>query len=230
LEDIKMAKQKKNSNYVTEKTVAAKAEREAAKIKEKKEKTIKIVAISVASAVVFIGLILGLLIGLGAFDYSPDPTYHVSFTLDNGSTLHIELYGNDAPETVKHFLKLCDDGHFNGLSAHSLINGELFVGEEVADAKGIKGEFKKNGFENKIPMKKGVVCMARGSDPNSAYGQFFILSKNDSSLKGEYAAFGKITDTSTLDSLLKGITIDDNGRVADAPKITKVSTHAAHDH
>ena len=169
-----MAKQKKNSNYVTEKTAAAKAEREAAKIKEKKEKTIKIVAISVGSAVLVIGLIIGLLAALGAFSYDPDPTYHATFSFDNGSSLHIELYGNDAPETVKHFIKLCQDGHFNGRSAHSLINGEMFIGMEVADSKGIKGEFSSNGIENKIPMKKGVVCMARGEDPNSAYGQFFI--------------------------------------------------------
>ena len=225
-----MAKQKKNSNYVTEKTIAAKAEREAAKAKDKKNKTIKIVAIAVSASLLFIGLVVGLLIGLGAFDYSPDPTYHATFTFDNGSSLHIELYGNDAPETVKHFIKLCQDGHFNGRSAHSLINGELFVGEEVADAKGIKGEFKSNGVENKIPMKKGVICMARGSDPNSAYGQFFILTKNDSSLKGEYAAFGKLTDTGAIDSLLKSITVDENGRVSNAPKITNVSLHAAHDH
>lgn len=225
-----MAKQKKNSNYVTEKTVAAKAEREAEKLKAKKEKTIKIVVISVAASLAFIGLILGLLIGLGAFDYDPEPTYHASFTFDNGSALHIELYGNDAPETVKHFVNLCRDGHFNGLTAHSLINGELFVGEELAGAKGIKGEFKSNGFDNKIPMKKGVVCMARGSDPNSAYGQFFILSKNDSSLNGDYAAFGKVTDTSALDSLLKSVSVDENGRVQSAPKITNVSLHEAHDH
>ncbi len=225
-----MAKQKKNSNYVTEKTAAAKAEREAAKIKEKKEKTIKIVAISVGSAVLLIGLIIGLLAAFGAFNYDPEPTYHATFNFDNGSSLHIELYGNDAPATVKHFVKLCQDGHFNGRSAHSLINGELFVGIEVAGSTGIKGEFSNNGFENKVLMEKGVVCMARGEDPNSAYGQFFILTKKDSSLKGDYAAFGKITDMTALDTLLDSITINEDGRVENAPVITNVSLHEAHDH
>lgn len=225
-----MAKQKKNSNYVTEKTTAAKAEREATKLKEKKEKTIKIVAISVGSAVLVIGLIIGLLAALGAFNYDPDPTYHATFSFDNGSSLHIELYGNDAPKTVEHFVKLSEQGHFNGRSAHSLINGELFVGIESANSSGIKGEFSNNSVENKIPMKKGVVCMARGEDPNSAYGQFFILTKNDSSLKGDYAAFGKITDLAALDALLDSITVNDEGRVANAPKITNVSLHEAHDH
>ena len=225
-----MAKQKKNSNYVTERTTAAKAEREATKIKEKKEKTIKIVAISVGSAAVVIGLIIGLLAALGAFNYDPDPTYHATFSFDNGSSLHIELYGHDAPKTVEHFVKLCEQGHFNGRSAHSLINGELFVGIEVANSSGIKGEFSNNGFENKIPMKKGVVCMARGEDPDSAYGQFFILTKNDSSLKGDYASFGKITDLAALDTLLDSITVNDEGRVTNAPKITNVSLHEAHDH
>ena len=72
--------------------------------------------------------------------------------------------------------------------------------------------------------------MARGEDPNSAYGQFFILTKNDSSLKGDYAAFGKITDISALDALLDAITVNEDGRIEGAPKITNVSLHEAHDH
>lgn len=225
-----MAKQKKNSNYVTEKTSAAKAEREAAKLKEKKEKTIKIVAISVGSAVLAIGLIIGLLIALGAFNYDPDPTFHATFNLDNGSSLHIELYGKDAPKTVSNFVQLCEDGHFNGRSAHTLIDGQLFIGTEVAGATGIKGEFLSNGFENKVLMEKGVVCMARGEDYDSAYGQFFILTKKNNSLKGDYAAFGKITDLTALEALLGSITVDENGEVEGAPVITSVSIHEAHDH
>ncbi|MBQ8413639.1 MAG: peptidylprolyl isomerase [Clostridia bacterium] len=223
-----MAKQKKNSNYVTEKTVAAKAERDAAKIKEEKDRKTKILAISIGSAVAAIALIVGLLFAFGAFEYKPEPTYHATFNFDNGSSLHIELYGNDAPETVKHFRKLCEDGHFDGRSANSLIDELLYFGKDVEGVEGIKGEFADNGVENKIPMKKGVLCMARGSEYNSAYGQFFVLTKNNSSLKGQYAAFGRITELDGLENLLDSITVSDDGKVTESPKITGVSLHAAH--
>lgn len=223
-----MAKKSKNSNYVTEKTIAAKNEKEAAKEKAKKDKTTKIIAIAIASSIAAIALIVGILFATGAFDYKPEATYHAAFTFDDGSSLHIELYGNDAPETVKHFIKLCEDGHFDGRTAESLLEGLIYIGKEVDGKEGIKGEFSANGFENKIPMKKGVLCMARGEDYNSAYGRFFILSKNDSSLKGEYAAFGKITDMDGFNGFLKNFVINEDGETVGSPKVTNVSLHAAH--
>ena len=226
-----MAKQKKNSNYVTEKTSAAKAELEAAKAKEQKTKKIKTLVLAIGIPVLVIALIVGILILTGAFDYDPHPTYHATVTLDNGTQLHIELYGNDAPDTVKNFIKLSQENYFNGRSILSLIDGSLYMGSETADGGklGIPGEFESNGFNNKIPMKKGVVCMARGDGKNTALGQFFILTKNDSSLKGEYAAFGRLTDTKALDSLIDSLTVNEDGSIKDAPKITGVSLHAAHD-
>ena len=225
-----MAKKKKNSNYVTEKTIAAKEQKAEQKLKEKKAKTVKIVAISVGAVLAFAAIIVGILLGVGAFDYDPDPTYHATFTFDSGESLHIELYGNDAPETVKHFTKLCESGYYDGRSAHTLINSLLYVG--MVDAgngeSGIKGEFELNGFKNKIPMKKGTVCMARGESYDSAYGQFFVLTKNKSSLKGEYAAFGSVTNLDVLETLVDRIEVDENGRVTNAPVITGVSLHEAH--
>ena len=227
-----MAKTKKNSNYVTEKTTQAKAEREAAQIKEQKDKKVKIIAISVGSVVALIAIIVGILFATGAFEYKPEPTYHATVNFDNGDTLHIELYGNDAPETVKHFRQLCNEGYFNGRTAHSFLEDLVYIGAENADGgdKGIKGEFADNGVENKIPMKRGVVCMARGEGKNSAYGQFFVLTKNNSSLEGQYAAFGRITDLSTLNNLTGYFRITEDGNVvSSSPKITSISLHAAHD-
>lgn len=223
-----MAKNKKNSNYVTEKTTAAKADKEAAKLKEEKEKKIKIISLSVGIPLLVIAIVIGILFAVGAFDYSPEATYHATFSFSDGSSLHIELYGDDAPETVKHFRSLCEKGHFDGRTAHSLLEGLLYIGADVKDATGIKGEFADNGVENKIPMKKGVVCMARGEDNNSAYGQFFVLTKNNSALKGKYAAFGRVTDLDALQKLIDSFEIDENGNVLNSPKVSSVSLHAAH--
>lgn len=225
-----MAKQKKNSNYVTEKTTAAKAEREAAKIKEKKQKNIKIIAICAAAFIAFVALIFGILAAAGVFSYHPEATYHATFNFDNGSSLHIELYGNDAPKTVENFIDLCESGYFEGHTARNFLENMLYLGSSTADGgdKGIKGEFSANGFDNKIPMKKGVVCLDRGEDYNSGYGRFFVLTKNNSKLSGQYAAFGKITDMDALEDLLDDCNIYATGVISESPKITSVSLHAAH--
>ena len=227
-----MAKQKKNANYVTEKTAAAKAEREAAKAKEKKDKSIKLAVTISAIIAGCIAVIIGFLALVGVFSYTPEATNHASVILSNGQSFHIELYGNDAPETVKHFIDLCEDGYFNEKSLHTLTNGLLYGGSATADGgkDGIKGEFSDNGVENRVKMKKGVVAMARGESNDSAYGQFFLLTKNNSSIEGKYAAFGKITDLEVLRELVKSIEVSSNGSVENAPTIKSISFHDAHEH
>lgn len=68
----------------------------------------------------------------------------------------------------------------------------------------IKGEFSLNGVENKLSHTRGVVSMARSQSYDSASSQFFICySDNCSSLDGQYAAFGKVTEgMEIIDSFL----------------------------
>ena len=227
-----MAKQNKNSNYQTEKKLAKQIEKEALKKKEQQKKTLKILAICVGAVVALAAIIIGILFAVGAFEYSPKPTYHATVNIEGHDPLHIELYGNDAPITVEHFIDLAESGYFDGKSIHTFADDLLYGGSTLADGgvKGIKGEFGGNGVENKIPMEKGVVCLARGLSKNSGYGQFFILTKNDSSLKGDYAAFGKLTDMDALSEILKSIKVDSKGNIIDetAPKILSISLHEAH--
>nr|MBE6544531.1 peptidylprolyl isomerase [Oscillospiraceae bacterium] len=225
-----MSNKKKNSNYVTDKTIAAKAEKEAAKLKEKKAKTTRIAAIWIGGAAAFLVILFGILIACGAFTYSPEATYHATINIEGHDALHVELFGNDAPKTVKHFIDLCEDGYFDGKSIHTLLDGLLYGGSQIADggSSSIKGEFSDNGFDNKVPMKKGVIAMARGNGNDSAYGQFFFLTENDSSLKGKYAAFGKVSDMDVFEELIESLSVGDDGKINDAPKITGISLHASH--
>lgn len=227
-----MAKQKKNSNYVTEKTIAAKAQKEEElKKKEQSKKNTKIV-IAVSIIVGTLLLLFAILLVGGVFDYAPEGTYDVTLSFNNGKSLHIELYGNDAPQTVAHFIEMCNKGKFDEKTAHTLIEGLLYIGDTKADggSSGIKGEFKSNGVDNKIPMKKGTLCMARGEGKDSAYGQFFVLTERNNDLMGEYAAFGRITDYSQLDALIDSITVDANGNITNAPMIVNVNAHSHDDH
>lgn len=229
-----MAKQKKNSNYVTEKTVAAKAMKEEEARKKAQSKKNTTIAIAVSAVVGVIALLFAILLVSGAFDYIPETTSHANIVFDNGTEVHIELYGKDAPETVEHFMELAEKGYFTGKTAHTLVDGLLYAGDTNADGgkNGIKGEFHSNNVNNQIPMKKGTVCMARGEGKDSAYGQFFILSGRNNDLLGEYAAFGRITDYTALEKLLDSVTADSTGKVTNAPKITKVELHGldAHEH
>ena len=98
-----------------------------------------------------------------------------------------------APITVQNFLKLVNKGHYDGLSMLRL--QERFVaqlgGGEGAES--IKGEFSSNGVENDLLHKKGILSMARTTDPDSASDQFFIVLTAAYNLDGDYAAFGWVT-------------------------------------
>ena len=227
-----MAKQKKNSNYVTDKNIAKKEALEEQKQKKETAKTVKTVAIIAGSVVAVVAILFIILWACGAFNYYPEGTMDAAITFDDGTTLHFELYGHDVPETVEHFKKLYTTGFFKNMTAHTFLNGLLYFGDTHADGGkyGINGEFSANGFKNKIKMEKGVICLARGEDNNSGYGQFFVLTENSPELKGEYAAFGKITDYSALEKLLEKIEVGKDGKIVNAPVITKVDVHASHSH
>ena len=115
---------------------------------------------------------------------------------------------------------------------HTFAEGLLYGGSEKEDQgnTGIIGEFSSNGVDNKVPMKEGVICMARGEGKDSGYGQFFILTEDNAELFGDYAAFGRLTDTASLEKILSSIKTDSNGKIIDgtAPKILDISRHDHH--
>ena len=228
-----MASKKKNSNYVTDKTSKKKAEAAQKKQAEKTKKTV--MAILVPSVVVLLvaAVLLGVMIFGGAFDYMPEPTNHVSVTLDGYTeTLHIELYGDDADKTVKHFLSLVNSKYYDGQTIEAYIDGNLYF-SRVNSTTGIQGEFESNGVENKIPFKPGTLVMARGEGKDSAYGRFFIVTENTdvSALKGNYAAFGRITGgMDVIEQIIDKINPAADGSipVGEQVFISEISTHDAH--
>ncbi len=116
-------------------------------------------------------------------------------------TMTAELFPEKAPATVENFLKLIEEGFFNGLIFHRVIEGFMIQGGgydesmEHKDAPSIAGEFTQNGFSgNDLKHERGVLSMARTSDPNSASSQFFIMHQNAPHLDNQYAGFGILTE------------------------------------
>lgn len=159
--------------------------------------------------------------------------HHVEITVRDYGTMKLELYGDDAPLTVENFLKLAREGFYDGLTFHRIIDGFMIQGGDPtgtglggSDAR-IKGEFSRNGVDNPISHKEGVISMARSSDPNSASSQFFITVADASFLDGQYAAFGKVTDGYDVARLVArdARPVDGNGTIrrAEQPVIEKIA-------
>ena len=228
-----MSKKKKNANYITKKSVA---NEEAKKVKEEKaRKTKKALIISgialgvllaVFLSVIFIGISKG---WWGKFK----PTHTAEIEIENYGKIELELYGDLAPKTVENFVKLANEGFYDGLTFHRIIEGFMMQGGDPegngsgGSGTNIKGEFKANGYSrNTLKHTRGVISMARGDAPNSASSQFFIMHKDYPSLNGKYAAFGRVT--SGMDVVDKVCTeadpYDSNGSIASSeqPKIISI--------
>ncbi len=121
-------------------------------------------------------------------------THHVEIDIKDYGVIKLELYADIAPISVSNFCALANDGFYNGLTFHRIINGFMMQGGAGSGAKTIKGEFESNGVKNDLEHTRGVISMARADAYDSASSQFFIVHQDSPHLNGDYAAFGKVTD------------------------------------
>lgn len=120
--------------------------------------------------------------------------------LENGGRITIALDEKAAPKTCENFLKLAGSGFYDGLTFHRVIPGFMIQGG-CPDGTGmggpgwhIEGEFSANGWDNPLRHTRGVLSMARATDPDSAGSQFFIMHADAPHLDGSYAAFGHVVE------------------------------------
>lgn len=138
---------------------------------------------------------------------SCDDTQYAHIEIEGHGTIVVELDREQAPITVDNFVKLANEGFYNGLTFHRIMEGFMMQGGcPKGDGTGdsgteIKGEFINNGVNNTISHKRGVISMARGGHSiqqidrqyyNSASSQFFIVHQDSEFLDGNYAAFGYV--------------------------------------
>lgn len=119
-------------------------------------------------------------------------------------TVMIELFPNEAPQTVVNFIDHCDSGFYNGLAFHRAIEGFLvqtgdpLTSDESAREKwGTGGEDKTVPAEIKLPHRLGAVAMARRADSvnpdrRSNGSQFYITLGNYGTIDGKYTVFGQV--------------------------------------
>ena len=217
---------------------AAAAQQKAAQEKQKKTN------MTIAGIVLIVlALVLG---GIAIFDGNDTPadnisaadeaalkaTHNVTIEVENYGTITAELYGEAAPITVENFVKLANEGFYDGLTFHRIISGFMIQGGDPngngtgGSGENIKGEFAQNGWNNPIAHERGVLSMARSNAPNSASSQFFIMHQAAPRLDGAYAAFGRVlTGMDVVDAICQNTPVTDgNGTVAkgNQPVITSI--------
>ena len=140
--------------------------------------------ITILALIVIIGLI-----GFVTYGYYKKATINVqnpvaTMEVEGFGTIKMELYPDQAPNTVANFIKLANNGYYDGLTFHRIVKDFMIQGgdskgdgtgsvtlsridtsiEKDSDADkeyGIKGEFIANGIKNTLKHEEGVISMAR---------------------------------------------------------------------
>ncbi len=144
----------------------------------------------------------------------------------------IELFEDVAPNHVKRIKELANDGKYDNVVFHRVIDGFMAQTGDVkfgnseskdfdlrragmggSDLPDLKQEF------SSLPHDRGTLSMARSSDPNSANSQFFICFKPAPFLDRQYTVFGKVIEGMDLVDKIKRGDESNNGSVTDPDKI-----------
>ena len=143
----------------------------------------------------------------------------VVMSVEGFGDITLELYPKYAPATVSNFKKLVKEGFYDNTIFHRVMSGFMIQGGgfDISDpdtqkrAPTVKGEFAQNGFtKNTLSHKRGVISLARASDPNSGSSQFFIVHEDSDFLDGAYAAFGEVTDGMDVVDAIASIEVETN--------------------
>jgi peptidyl-prolyl cis-trans isomerase B (cyclophilin B) len=114
-------------------------------------------------------------------------------TLDNGNTIDIAFYPEDAPKTVQNFVTLAKKGFYNGLKFHRVVPDFVVQGGcPKGDGTGGPGYTIPAEFNAKKHVR-GTVAMARSQHPDSAGSQFYITYGATPHLDRNYTVFGQVT-------------------------------------
>lgn len=117
-----------------------------------------------------------------------------TLTLEKGGVIKWRFYTNDAPNTVKRITQLISEGFYNGIIFHRVVpNFVVQAGDPKGIGSGGSGVKLKAEF-NSHKHVKGILSMARTSDPDSADSQFFIMIGTAPHLDNQYTVFGKVVE------------------------------------
>jgi peptidyl-prolyl cis-trans isomerase B (cyclophilin B) len=135
---------------------------------------------------------------------SPDPIAVIETTY---GIIVIQLFPDVAPGHVDNFVRLANEGYYDGTTFHRVIPGFMIQGgdpnskddDRSNDGQGGHSANGPNTFVNAefsqdLTHKRGILSMARAQDPNSAGSQFFIVVADSNFLDQQYSIFGEVIE------------------------------------
>jgi cyclophilin family peptidyl-prolyl cis-trans isomerase len=143
----------------------------------------------------------------------------------NHGPIVLELFEGEAPKTVENFLKLSQDGFYDGLTFHRVIRDFMIQGgcPQGTGTGGPGYEFEDEINEHKIV--RGALAMAnRGPDTNGS--QFFIVTTEAAPwLDGKHTVFGQVESGMEAVDAIEGVETDPGDRPVDPAVIERIEVH-----
>ena len=129
-----------------------------------------------------------------AMQIDPQKTYRVTMETNRGD-MELELYPEYAPKTVNNFVFLAQEGFYDGLVFHRVINDFMIQGgDPTGTGRGGPGyNFEDEVAENPLTHETAVISMANAG-PNTNGSQFFITHSPQPHLNGMHTVFGKVVE------------------------------------
>lgn len=155
-------------------------------------------------------------------------SYQIELDTNQGK-ITLDLLSDVAPGHCRNLIGLAKIGYYDGLIFHRVINGFMIQGG-CPEGTGTGGPgYTIDAEFNSTPHVPGVLSMARTNDPNSAGSQFFICLGAHTHLDGQYTAFGRTADESSLEVVRKigNLPTDPGDRPTQDAKISKATVLAS---
>ena len=135
----------------------------------------------------------------------------------NFGNIKLELLPDIAPETVRNFIKLAKSGFYDGTLFHRIIPKFMIQGGDPNTKQSDKSTWGTGGPGYNIKAEfnsrshlRGIVSMARSSDPDSAGSQFFIVTSDSTFLDRQYTVFSQVVDGMDVADKIVNLPRDDN--------------------
>ncbi len=149
----------------------------------------------------------------------------------NFGNIRIKLLPEIAPETVRNFITLTKSSFYDGTLFHRVIPNFMIQGGDPNTKESDKSVWGQGGpgynlkaeFNSRSHLR-GIVSMARASDPDSAGSQFFIVTSDSTFLDREYTVFGEVVEGLEMADKIVNLPRDSNDCPLEEAKMLRITT------
>ena len=148
----------------------------------------------------------------------------------NFGNIKFSLLPDIAPETVRSFSELVKSGFYNGTLFHRIIPGFMIQGGDPNTKNPDKSTWGQGGPGHNLKAEfnprshlRGIVSMARATDPDSAGSQFFIVTSDSTFLDRQYTVFGEVVEGMEVTDKIVNLPRDGNDCPEQEAKMLEVT-------